>query len=170
MLKLVVKESQRGDKMRLSDMIEDFIKKMLLQQSEMEIQLQRNELAEYFGCSPSQINYVLSTRFTPDHGYIIKSTRGGGGCIHIYRISNSNGEHLKFLLNDRIGESLSFQEANNILSQLEEREIIDNTHKNIILSALSNEALSIPFSEQIKNQLRARILKKVLEELLIIEN
>ena len=57
--------------MRLSDTIEQFIKTMLVEETQ-EIELKRNELAEYFNCAPSQINYVLSTRFTPDHGYIIE--------------------------------------------------------------------------------------------------
>ena len=64
--------------MRLSDSIESFIK-TLLSQDETEVELKRNELAEYFGCAPSQINYVLATRFTLDDGYIIESRRGGGG-------------------------------------------------------------------------------------------
>ena len=67
--------------MRLSDTIESFIKE-LLSQDETEVELKRNELAEYFGCAPSQINYVLATRFTPDHGYVIESRRGGGGYSH----------------------------------------------------------------------------------------
>ena len=69
----------RGGKvLRISDTIEEFIK-ALLEETEMEIELKRNELAEYFSCAPSQINYVLATRFTLDHGYIIESKRGGGG-------------------------------------------------------------------------------------------
>ena len=63
--------------MRLSDSIETFIK-TLLAEDEPEVELKRNELAEYFGCAPSQINYVLATRFSPDHGYLIESRRGGG--------------------------------------------------------------------------------------------
>ena len=62
--------------MRLSDSIETFIK-TLLAEDEPEVELKRNELAEYFGCAPSQINYVLATRFSPDHGYLIESRRGG---------------------------------------------------------------------------------------------
>ena len=65
--------------MRLSDAIERFIKDMMVEDQQEEIDLKRNELAEYFHCAPSQINYVLSTRFTPDHGYVISSQRGGGG-------------------------------------------------------------------------------------------
>ena len=62
----------------LSDSIEAFIK-TLLEDENREIELRRNELAEHFQCAPSQINYVLATRFTPDHGYVIESRRGGGG-------------------------------------------------------------------------------------------
>ena len=71
--------------MRLSDTIEQFIKDMMQREQQAEIDLKRNELAEYFHCAPSQINYVLATRFTPDHGYVITSQRGGGGYIRIVR-------------------------------------------------------------------------------------
>ena len=74
--------------MRLSDTIEHFIKELMTQE-EPEVELRRNELAEYFSCAPSQINYVLATRFTPDNGYIIESRRGGGGYIRIVRIVRS---------------------------------------------------------------------------------
>ena len=67
--------------MRISDLIEDFIKDMLKTENELEIQ--RNELAEHFNCVPSQINYVISTRFKPSQGYYVESRRGGGGHITI---------------------------------------------------------------------------------------
>ncbi len=63
---------------RLSDIIEDFIKEMFQENNESELQIKRNELANYFSCAPSQINYVLTTRFTEDKGYYIESKRGGG--------------------------------------------------------------------------------------------
>ena len=91
--------------MRLSDAIEQFIKTMLTQEAPVE--LKRNELAEYFNCAPSQINYVLATRFTPDHGYIIESRRGGGGYIHcIFRMAQDTSEHLLYLLHQRVGDSI----------------------------------------------------------------
>ena len=68
--------------MRLSDTIEQFIKDMISEEPQAEVDLKRNELAAYFHCAPSQINYVLSTRFTPDHGYVTSSQRGGGGYPH----------------------------------------------------------------------------------------
>ncbi len=66
---------------RLSDIIEDFIKEMFQENNESELQIKRNELANYFSCAPSQINYVLTTRFTEDKGYYIESKRGGGGAL-----------------------------------------------------------------------------------------
>ena len=86
-----------GGTMRLSDTIEEFIKTMMAQ-DEQEIELKRNELAEYFSCAPSQINYVLSTRFTPDHGYIIESRRGGGGCIRVIRLRQESENLIHYLL------------------------------------------------------------------------
>ncbi|MEL7601687.1 MAG: CtsR family transcriptional regulator, partial [Bacillota bacterium] len=76
----------------LSDSIELFIKELLDQSDE--VSLQRNELAQHFNCAPSQINYVLATRFTPDKGYIIESRRGGGGYIRVLRLSVETSEHL----------------------------------------------------------------------------
>lgn len=80
--------------MRLSDTIESFIKQMLGASEENGVELKRNELAEYFGCAPSQINYVLATRFTPDHGYVVESHRGGGGCIRIVHVERDQGDFL----------------------------------------------------------------------------
>ena len=78
----------------LSDCIEDFIK-TLMEDETHEIELRRNELAEHFQCAPSQINYVLATRFSVDHGYIIESRRGGGGFVRIVRIqTGGSGENL----------------------------------------------------------------------------
>ena len=73
----------------LSDSIEDFIKALMEDEQDQQqaIELRRNELAEHFQCAPSQINYVLATRFTPDHGYVIESRRGGGGYIRILRLA-----------------------------------------------------------------------------------
>ena len=82
--------------MRLSDSIEQFIKDLLKEES-TEVELKRNELAEYFGCAPSQINYVLATRFSPDHGYLTESRRGGGGYIRIVRVVRSGSQRLMLM-------------------------------------------------------------------------
>ena len=109
--------------MRLSDAIEQFIKTMLTQEAP-EVELKRNELAEYFNCAPSQINYVLATRFTPDHGYIIESRRGGGGYIRIFRMTQDTSEHLLYLLHERVGDSIDALAASHLVQQLRERELV----------------------------------------------
>lgn len=149
--------------MRLSDAIEQFIKTMLTQE-EPQIELKRNELAEYFGCAPSQINYVLSTRFTPDHGYIIESRRGGGGCIRIFRMQQDTGEQLVYLLNERIGDSIDVLAANHLIQQLCERGAVTKDEAALMTAAVSPQALGLPVTAEMKNALRARILKQMLME------
>jgi len=149
--------------MRLSDSIEQFIKTMLAQE-EQEVELKRNELAEYFGCAPSQINYVLATRFTPDHGYMIESRRGGGGYIRIFRMQQDTGKQLVYLLNERIGDSISVLSANHLIQQLREREVVTPEEAALMAAAVSPQTLSLPLPEELKDALRAKILKSMLME------
>ena len=149
--------------MRLSDTIEQFIKTMLTQDVP-DIELKRNELAEYFRCAPSQINYVLATRFTPNHGYIIESRRGGGGYIRIFRMEQETSEHILHLLNERIGDSIPALEASQLVSQLLERGLVTQGEASLILAAVNPQALSLPISAVMKDALRAKILKNILLE------
>ena len=150
--------------MRLSDAIEQFIKTMLTQ-TEQEVELKRNELAEYFNCAPSQINYVLATRFTPDHGYIIESRRGGGGYIRIFRMEQDTSEQLMYLLHERVGDSIDYLSATHLIQQMRERELISACEAAIMLSAISPQALSLPLNPEMKDALRARIFKSMLLEI-----
>ena len=147
--------------MRLSDTIESFIKQMLAEEQK-EIELKRNELAEYFHCAPSQINYVLATRFTPDHGYMTSSQRGGGGCIRIVRVSRSASDQLSYMLRKRIGDSLSAQSAQALCLQLAESKAISLTDAQLIAAAVSPQALSAPIPEAVKDVLRSKIFKTML--------
>lgn len=147
--------------MRLSDSIESFIK-TLLSQDEPEVELKRNELAEYFGCAPSQINYVLATRFSPDHGYIIESRRGGGGYIRIVRVVQSGAQRLMYLTNERIGDSITENEAVRLIHQLTEQGLISEAEGEIMCAAVSSQAMSIPIPDTMKDALRARTLKTML--------
>ncbi len=147
--------------MRLSDMIEEFIKD-LWEKDRDEVELKRNELAEYFRCAPSQINYVLSTRFTLDHGYAIESQRGGGGYIRIVRLAHDDSEKLAYLLNQRVGSSISARDARILCLQLAEQGPITHGESELMLSALSPQALSLPVSETLKDEIRARILRSML--------
>ena len=147
--------------MRLSDTIESFIKQML-QEEQYEVELKRNELAEYFHCAPSQINYVLATRFTPDHGYVTSSQRGGGGYIRIVRVRQSTTDHLSYLLRERIGDSLDAQTAQILCAQLAERKVVPLEQAQLMAAAVSPQALSAPAPEAVKDAMRAKILKYML--------
>ena len=147
--------------MRLSDSIEQFIKDLLKEES-TEVELKRNELAEYFGCAPSQINYVLATRFSPDHGYLTESRRGGGGYIRIVRVVQAGSQRLMYLVNDRIGDSLGEEECIRLISQLKEQRIVTADEAALMASALSTRAPSVPVPDTLKNAMRARMMKSML--------
>ena len=95
-----------------SNNIEQFIKTLLNEDSNPSIELARNDLANYFSCSPSQINYVLQTRFNVEKGYVIESKRGGGGCITIFKISSDPAETIPSILKAMEQErDISYQRA-----------------------------------------------------------
>ena len=147
--------------MRLSDAIEQFIKELLSEES-TEVELKRNELAEYFGCAPSQINYVLATRFSPDHGYVTESRRGGGGYIRIVRVVQSGSQRIMYLVNDRIGDSLGEDECLRLISQLKEQRMVTADEAALMASAISTRALGVPVPDALKNAMRARMMKSML--------
>ena len=147
--------------MRLSDSIESFIKTLLAEDSP-EVELQRNELAEYFGCAPSQINYVLATRFSPDHGYVTESRRGGGGYIRIIRVVQTGSQRLLYLVNERIGDILTEEEGIRMLSQLKEQGLISAEEASVMAAAISSKAMAVPVPPAVKDTLRARIMKSML--------
>lgn len=145
--------------MRLSDSIETFIK-TLLAEDEPEVELKRNELAEYFGCAPSQINYVLATRFSPDHGYLIESRRGGGGYIRIVRMASSSREELLQSLYQRIGMSISAGDAAKIIEHLKSEKIVTADEAQLMLAALSPQAVPLPLG--MKDALCAGTLRSMI--------
>ena len=147
--------------MRISDSIERFIKEMLGEESR-EVELRRNELAEYFGCAPSQINYVLATRFSPSQGYMTESHRGGGGYIRIVRVMETGTQKMAYLVRDRIGDSLSEEEALRIVAHLRESGTATEAEASMMAAALSGKALAVPVTPEIKNALRARMLKAMI--------
>lgn len=147
--------------MRLSDSIESFIKTLLAEDAP-EVELKRSELAEYFGCAPSQINYVLATRFSPDHGYITESRRGGGGYIRIVRVVQTGSQRLMYLINERIGDMIGEAEATRLIQQLMEQKVVTVQEAELMRAAVSAQALSIPIPDQLKNAIRARTMKTML--------
>ena len=143
---------------QLSDNIERFIKELM--REDAHIELRRNELAQHFGCAPSQINYVLATRFSVDHGYIIESRRGGGGYVRILRMqSRGEPDFLEALLN-RVGNSVDEDTASAIISNLSERKMITAGEAGLMRAAISRNALALPISA--KDVLRAAVFRNML--------
>jgi transcriptional regulator CtsR len=145
----------------LSDIIEGFIKELLEANNYRGIEIQRNILAQQFDCSPSQINYVLTTRFNNTKGYIVESRRGGGGYIRIIKVQSSMENELERILNDSIGDSITFNKAFDILHALSERQVISRRELKIMQSALSERALSNVIYDD-RNKVRADLLKEMI--------
>ncbi len=147
--------------MRISDTIEQFIKEMLGEDSQ-EVERRRNELAEYFGCAPSQINYVLATRFSPSQGYLTESHRGGGGYIRIVRVMESGRQKMAYLVRDRIGDSISEEEALRVIGHLRDSGNATEGEAGLMAAAVSGKAMAVPLTPEVKNVLRSRILKSMI--------
>jgi transcriptional regulator CtsR len=145
--------------MSLVRQIESYIKEILSEQTFLEIQ--RNELAEFFRCVPSQINYVLSTRFTPSQGYLVESRRGGGGYLRIVKLSwkKTEADRLSDLF-AALGDSLTQQEAEGILSRLKEEDWLSNREYQILRALMSREVLDM--KPEYQDALRAKMLQVAL--------
>lgn len=146
----------------LSDYIEEYLK-ALLREREGEVEVQRSELAERFGCAPSQINYVLATRFTPERGYLVESRRGGGGYIRIVRL-NLAREDLRRLIQGGIGDRLSQDEANAMVRRLQEEGFITSREAILMLAAMRREVLAVDLP--LRDLIRANLFKSMLLSLL----
>lgn len=144
----------------ISDLIESFINE-LIEEQEGSIEIKRNEMANYFNCAPSQINYVLTTRFTSDRGYVIESRRGGGGFIKIMKVSMDEDDYLLKMLADRIGESVNKEGAFELLEILYRQSLIDLRIKNIIKVSIDDNTLS-GLSKPLRDKIRAEILKSAV--------
>lgn len=144
--------------MRLSDMLTEYIMDMLSESGNAEIK--RNELANHFGCVPSQINYVLTSRFTPEQGYIVESRRGGGGYIRITRINADKSSALMHIVNS-IGATLDRMSAEVMINNLLAVSIIDEQTARLLASALSDRALA-PVSPTGRDIVRATIFKNMI--------
>lgn len=143
--------------MRMSDIIEEFIKDMLDEDSS--VTLQRNDLAEHFNCVPSQINYVISTRFTPIHGYYVESQRGGGGYIKISRVNITKSDYLMHTIAS-IGNKITAKEIEIFVNNFLEKGIIDDIESKLIKSATNDKVLTT--EKTLKDEIRANIFKNML--------
>ena len=143
----------------ISDIIEIFIKELLEDAHDQSVEIQRNELANYFRCAPSQINYVLTTRFSMDRGYIVESRRGGGGFIKIAQLDIDKNRYVEGLMSE-IGSSINKLKAIQIIELLHQRNIITYREKEIMRAAVSDRSIQSPFN--IKNEIRANVLKSMM--------
>lgn len=143
--------------MRISDNIEEFIKSLFEEDDFIEIQ--RNELAEYFNCVPSQINYVISTRFGPRQGYYVESRRGGGGYIKIKKVNITKSNYLMHIITN-IGEKISSNEVDIFISNFISYNIIDEKEAKLLKVATSDNVLTVPVD--IRDRVRANIFKNML--------
>lgn len=144
----------------LANRIEEYLKMVLQQADEGYIVLQRGFLADFFSCAPSQINYVLTTRFSAERGYLVESRRGGGGYLRIIRLGLDPEGNFQRVMAELIGEELSQERANNLLTRLEEEEIFTKRETILIRSIFTSKVLAETSSAP--DILRARMMKEIL--------
>ena len=146
----------------ISDIIENFILKTMGDDTSVDIS--RNELASFFSCAPSQINYVLETRFTVDKGYVKESHRGGGGFIKISKIKIEDDDYVKNLVLDSIGDELPQRRMVQIIDRLVSESVLTKNEGGIVKICLIDDSLSMPFI--VRDKVRARAFKSVLVQTL----
>lgn len=144
--------------MRMSDMIEEFIKELFTEE-ENYVEIQRNDLAEHFNCVPSQINYVISTRFKPSQGYYVESKRGGGGHIKITKVNVTKSNYFMHIINS-IQDSLTGQEVDIFISNFLSYQMITETEAKLLKVATSDNVLRLP--QPTRDEIRAKIFKNML--------
>ncbi len=146
--------------MKMSDLITAHILEMLEQSEYNTAEIQRNEFASLIGCVPSQINYVLSSRFTPEHGYVIESRRGGGGYIRISRVRLDKSSALMHIINS-VGSELDSSTARILIENSRQADLISKEAAELMQAAISNTVLrEIP--PLFRDRFRAAIVKQML--------
>ncbi|MDR7002470.1 CtsR family transcriptional regulator [Neobacillus niacini] len=147
----------------ISDIIENYLKAVLEKSEQDLVEIKRSEIADKFQCVPSQINYVINTRFTIERGYIVESKRGGGGYIRIMKVQSHEFadliHHLISLIEDRISQT----SAEDVILRLVHEEIITKREAKIMLSVIDRSVLYIELPY--RDELRARMLKAMLTSL-----
>ncbi|MDD3866253.1 MAG: CtsR family transcriptional regulator [Clostridia bacterium] len=150
---------------RISDLVEQMIKQMI-DQNQGSIEITRSELAEQMNCVPSQITYVLATRFANHQGYLVESRRGGGGWIRIRRIRQASpSQYLLHALN-HIGEQLSQHQAEILIRNFLDYEIVGERDTKLLTAAVSDHSLS-DLPADLKDRTRMTILKNMLTSLMV---
>ena len=144
----------------LSWEIEQYIKGQMEQAHSDVLEIQRSMLSQLFNCVPSQINYVLSTRFTPAQGYLVESRRGGGGFVRIVCWTFDGDEDLKQVLTETIGEEISQNEAEGLLESLLSQGYLEDRESLILKTMLKDRVIG--GDKKSRDTLRANLLKHAL--------
>lgn len=145
----------------MTDIIEAYLKAYLENREHLEIK--RSDIADRFDCVPSQINYVINTRFTQEHGYLVESKRGGGGYIRILKVHLVDEVDEIDQMIDLIGNQISQRNGINIIETLTERKIITQREAALILSVIEKAVLQTITEEE--QTARAQLLKTFLYQL-----
>lgn len=147
----------------ISDIIERYLKQVLALSEKEAVEIKRNEIAEKFQCVPSQINYVINTRFTMEKGYVVESKRGGGGYIRIIKVEVHDDIHLLDQLISLVGNNIPQKNAEAMIERLLGKEIITEREARIVVQVIDRAVLSIELPE--RDELRARMLVSILTSL-----
>lgn len=144
----------------ISDIIEDYLKRVLEMSGSEIVEIKRNEVAEKFQCVPSQINYVINTRFTIEKGYMVESKRGGGGYIRIIKVKVHDQYDLIEQLVSLVGNQVSQSAAESLIYRLVEEKVISEREAKIMISVMDRSVLYIDLPE--RDELRARMITSML--------
>ncbi|TRZ36404.1 CtsR family transcriptional regulator [Niallia circulans] len=147
----------------ISDIIENYLKQVLEMSGKSLVEIKRSEVADRFDCVPSQINYVINTRFTIEKGYMVESKRGGGGFIRIVKVQSHDSADLIDQLISLIQSRIPQSSAEDVIFRLVEEEVINEREAKIMLSVIDRSVLylDLPY----RDELRARLLKAMLTTL-----
>ena len=145
--------------MGITDLIASFLQDSLEESENGVLEVQRNDLAQRFNCVPSQINYVMSTRFSPERGYIVESRRGGNGYIRITRVQVDRQTLLMHVINS-LGDQVDLSSARAILSNLVQAGALEENTGRSLLADVGDKALgAVP--REVRDTVRADIMKQV---------
>lgn len=170
--KSIVKDSQsqrliqrRGGGLmsNISDVIEQYLKEILQSRGQNTIEIKRSEVADQFQCVPSQINYVINTRFTVEKGYIVESKRGGGGYIRIIRVIHQDKSELIDEIIEMINPTVTQQASIDVLDRLLEEDLITEREAKIMVGGIDRNTLA--FQLPLRDEVRARVLTAMLAQL-----
>jgi transcriptional regulator CtsR len=148
----------------ITELIEHYLKQSLENSLEGTIEIQRSDLADKFSCVPSQINYVISTRFTLEKGYFVESKRGGGGYIRIQRVDLPSLEAVQRHIRQTVGETIDQTTAEGLIYQLVEARFVTQREAYLLKAAMSRDVLALKLP--VRDEIRAKLLKAMLIALL----